>query len=113
MRSRARQAEQAHRQGNELVVTGLTVGAIGLAGAAMGAVCPLCAVMTPAFLGLGAAQKLRGLWLARRSEAQVVEVPEAVRGPELDLHRVPGGVEALLEDAGDELRPGAHVVDPQ
>ena len=53
--------------GNQLLTLGLTVGVVGVAGAALGAVCPLCVVATPAFLGLGVIQKLRALVLSRRA----------------------------------------------
>ena len=53
--------------GTQLLTLGLTVGVVGIAGAAFGAVCPLCVVATPAFLGLGAIQKLRAFVLSRRA----------------------------------------------
>lgn len=53
--------------GTELLTLGLTVGVVGVAGAALGAVCPLCVVATPTLLGLGAIQKLRGWVLGRRA----------------------------------------------
>lgn len=58
---------RAHTQGTEFLVLGLSVGALGVAGAALGAVCPLCVVATPALLGLGVAQKVRGYFHSRRS----------------------------------------------
>ena len=66
--SLTRDAHRASAAGNDLLRIGLSVGAIGLAGAALGAVCPVCVVATPALVGLGAVQKLRGLLLARRAE---------------------------------------------
>jgi hypothetical protein len=64
---RHRSSAKASRIGTELLTAGLGVGAIGLAGAALGAVCPLCVVVTPALLGLGGVQKLRALWLKRKA----------------------------------------------
>lgn len=50
--------------GTELIVSGLGVGAIGVAGAVLlGATCPVCVVATPALLGAGLYKK----WRARRS----------------------------------------------
>lgn len=62
----------AHRSvtsGKSLLATGLAVGAIGAAGALLGAVCPLCVIATPTLLGLGVVQTLRGRWLAARAAA--------------------------------------------
>jgi hypothetical protein len=63
-----RNAGRASAAGTDLLTIGASVGALGLAGAALGAVCPLCVVATPALLGLGALQKLRSLMLSRRAE---------------------------------------------
>lgn len=63
-----RTARTANEQGNHFLTLGASIGAMGLAGAALGAVCPLCVVATPALLGLGAVQKLRGVLLARRAK---------------------------------------------
>lgn len=50
--------------GNDLLVTGLGVGAIGVAGAVLlGATCPICVVATPALLGAGLYKK----WKAKRA----------------------------------------------
>lgn len=54
-----KEGDRIDEAGNTLLTYGFTVGAVGLAGAALGAVCPLCVVATPALLGLGVAQKLR------------------------------------------------------
>jgi hypothetical protein len=62
-----RQSRRVASQGGDLLKMGLSVGAIGLAGAALGAVCPLCVVATPALLGAGAVQKLRAAVLSRRA----------------------------------------------
>ncbi len=59
-------ARRANASGTELLTLGLGIGALGVAGAAIGAVCPLCVVATPALLGLGAVQKVRGWLLSRR-----------------------------------------------
>jgi hypothetical protein len=64
-----RQRRRVSEQGTSFLTMGLSVGAIGLAGAALGAVCPLCVVATPALLGAGAVQKLRAALLSRRAEA--------------------------------------------
>lgn len=46
--------------GNELLASGLGVGALGVLGAVVaGAVCPLCVVATPALVGVGLVQKWR------------------------------------------------------
>lgn len=62
-----RSARKANATGRDLLTVGASVGAMGLAGAALGAVCPLCVVATPALLGFGLIQKLRGAWLNRRA----------------------------------------------
>ena len=62
-----RKIAKASQQGTELLTAGLGVAAIGIAGAALGAVCPLCVVATPALLGLGTVQKLRAKWLERKA----------------------------------------------
>lgn len=63
-----RKSRQAAEQGRSFLTMGLSVGAIGLAGAALGAVCPLCVVATPALVGVGALQKLRAVVLSRRAD---------------------------------------------
>lgn len=63
-------AGRANATGNELLTAGLAVGAVGLAGVALGAVCPLCVVATPALLGLGAVQKLRARYLSARARRE-------------------------------------------
>ena len=60
---------RANASGTEFLTLGLGVGALGVAGAAIGAVCPLCLVATPALLGLGVVQKLRAFLLSRRAAA--------------------------------------------
>lgn len=79
-----RTARGANEQGNHYLTLGASIGAMGLAGAALGAVCPLCVVATPAFLGLGAVQKLRGLFLAKRAKnpAEGERLTEAVAADE-------------------------------
>lgn len=62
-------ANQVDQSGNELLRAGLAVGAVGLGGALIGAVCPLCVVVTPALLGLGAVQKLRAVLNSRRAKS--------------------------------------------
>jgi hypothetical protein len=64
-----RTARQAKENGDHFLTLGASVGAIGLAGAALGAVCPLCVVATPAFLGLGVVQLIRGLVLSSRAKS--------------------------------------------
>ncbi len=75
-----RNSRRASTSGTDLLTIGLGVGAMGLAGAVLGAVCPLCVVATPALLGAGALQKLRGLVLSRRAKnpeaGDRLEVPE-------------------------------------
>lgn len=48
--------------GNEMIATGLGVGAIGVAGALLGAACPICVVATPALIGVGLYKK----WKSKR-----------------------------------------------
>jgi hypothetical protein len=67
--TQATDSQKATALGREFLTAGAAVGTIGLAGAALGAVCPLCVVLTPALVGLGAVQKLRGAWLARAARA--------------------------------------------
>ena len=57
-------AEQdGRKQGNDLVVAGVGVGAAGLAGAAvLGVTCPACVVVAPALVGAGLYKR----WTARR-----------------------------------------------
>lgn len=58
------------KEGNICIGTGLGVGALGAAGAAvLGAVCPVCIVATPLLIGAGVVQHIR----ARRSEAPADE----------------------------------------
>lgn len=64
-----RVATRIDHTGNDLLSAGLVVGIMGVGGALLGAVCPLCVVATPTLLGLGAAQKLRGALQARRLKA--------------------------------------------
>lgn len=57
-------ASDADHQGNDLLLGGLGVMAVGALGAiAGGALCPVCIVATPALLGAGAYKK----WQARRA----------------------------------------------
>jgi hypothetical protein len=62
-----RSSAKASQSGTEMLITGLGIGAMGLAGAALGAVCPLCVVATPTLLSLGVGQKLRAKWLERKA----------------------------------------------
>ncbi len=62
-----RQSQRTHHTANEFLKAGLAVGAIGAAGALIGAVCPLCVVATPALLGLGTVGKLRAVLLGRKA----------------------------------------------
>jgi rhodanese-related sulfurtransferase len=61
-------SRKASTSGTDLLTMGLSVGAIGVVGAAFGAVCPVCVVATPALLGLGTLQKLRSVWLNRSTQ---------------------------------------------
>jgi flagellar motor component MotA len=72
-----RQRRRVSEQGSSFLTMGLSVGAIGLAGAALGAVCPLCVVATPALLGAGAVQKLRAALLSRRADVAAARAPHA------------------------------------
>lgn len=71
-----RKSRVTHHTANEFLKAGVAVGAIGVAGALIGAVCPLCVVATPALLGLGTAGKLRAMVLGRRA-TQAAEPPAA------------------------------------
>lgn len=76
-----RSSAKASQSGTELLLTGLGIGAMGLAGAALGAVCPLCVVATPALLSAGAVQKLRAKWLERKAVRPLDSAPApAVEG---------------------------------
>lgn len=63
-----RNAQRANAAGTDLLTIGASVGAIGLAGAALGAVCPACVVATPALLGFGLVQKLRAFFLSKKAK---------------------------------------------
>ena len=63
-----RNAQRANAAGTDLLTIGASVGAIGLAGVALGAVCPACVVATPALLGFGLLQKLRAFFLSKRAK---------------------------------------------
>lgn len=64
-----RQRQRTDGSGNDLLRAGLLVGAMGAGGALLGAVCPLCVVLTPALVGAGAVQKLRAVLLGRQARA--------------------------------------------
>lgn len=64
---------KASQTGTEFLLTGLGIGAMGLAGAALGAVCPLCVVATPTLLSLGVGQKLRAKWLERKAKVSLAQ----------------------------------------
>lgn len=68
----AQQGEAAGKQGTDFLTAGAAVGAMGVAGALLGAVCPLCVVVTPALVGAGLVQK----WRARR-----LKLKAAAAGP--------------------------------
>lgn len=58
-----RQREEEAREGTRLIVSGVGLGAVGAASAAvLGATCPLCVVGAPALVGWGAYRR----WKARR-----------------------------------------------
>lgn len=50
-------------EGDEMIATGLGVGAIGVAGALLGAACPICVVATPALIGVGLYKR----WKSKRA----------------------------------------------
>ena len=52
-------AADTDKQANSLLLQGATVAVLGVAGAALGAACPLCVVVAPALLTGGAFQKYR------------------------------------------------------
>lgn len=53
---------------------------MGVAGAALGVVCPACVVATPALLGFGLIQKVRSWFLAKRAKNRAVAPPLAEVG---------------------------------
>ncbi len=61
------QRQRVSDSGTTFLTTGLSVGAMGMIGAALGAVCPVCVVATPLLLGAGVVQKLRAVVLGRRA----------------------------------------------
>lgn len=70
-----RNSRRAAASGTDLLTIGASIGALGLAGAALGAVCPACVVATPALLGFGLVQKLRAFFLAKKAK----NLPDASR----------------------------------
>jgi hypothetical protein len=59
--------------GNDMILTGAGIGAIGVAGAVfLGATCPICVVATPALIGVGLFQK----WRARRLAPPAEQEPQ-------------------------------------
>lgn len=62
-----RRSQLAKDQGKQWLAAGAGVGAIGALGALIGAVCPLCVVMTPALLIAGAARAIWAKVLERRA----------------------------------------------
>lgn len=64
-------------QGNELVVTGVGVGAAGVVGAAvLGVTCPACVVVAPALVGAGLYKRWNSKRRARL-ERQADSMPPA------------------------------------
>lgn len=72
----ATDAQSASSSGTQLLGMGVSIGLISLAGAAMGALCPLCVVATPALLGAGVLQKARAFVFSRRAPQQPTLDPE-------------------------------------
>ncbi len=68
-------ARRDAQRATDLFTMGASVGVVGLAGAALGAVCPLCVVATPTLLTLAAVHKLRGAWYASRVPRTTPERP--------------------------------------
>jgi hypothetical protein len=60
-------AADTDKQANSLLVQGATVAVLGVAGAALGAACPLCVVVAPALLTGGVFQKYRA-WRKRQDQ---------------------------------------------
>lgn len=67
---RQRKLEDLRVQGTTWLVTGAGVAVAGLAGAALGAVCPLCVIAAPAAAGFGFVQRFRA-WRGRASAGVV------------------------------------------
>jgi hypothetical protein len=64
------------KAGNDLILSGMGVGAIGVAGAVLlGATCPLCVVATPALIGAGLVKK----WRVRRLQKDPAQPDEQKR----------------------------------
>lgn len=64
--------ERPEKEGNDLIFTGVSVGAIGLLGAAvLGAACPLCVVATPALIGTGLYKRWRGKQASKAAPTEV------------------------------------------
>ncbi len=61
------ESQRQRVEGNSLIGGGLSIGAIGLIGAAAGAVCPVCVVATPALLVAGVYKRLRASSASRES----------------------------------------------
>ncbi|MCA9597171.1 MAG: hypothetical protein KC776_27850 [Myxococcales bacterium] len=60
--------EREKRAANEFLAMGLSVGAVGAAGAVLlGATCPLCVVATPALIGVGLVRRVRAARMASRA----------------------------------------------
>jgi uncharacterized membrane protein YebE (DUF533 family) len=73
-------ASKKKAESNSLLATGAGVAALGVAGAALGAVCPLCVVAAPALVGAGVYKR----WQARREQAAAAQgapEPLPVTGP--------------------------------
>lgn len=69
--------ERPEKEGNELIFTGVSVGAIGLLGAAvLGAACPLCVVATPALIGTGLYKRWRGKQASKEAATAEAVVTE-------------------------------------
>lgn len=71
-------SEREKKAANEFLAMGLSVGAVGAAGAVLlGATCPLCVVATPALLGVGLLRRARAARMAARADAEVETVTDS------------------------------------
>ncbi len=85
--------------GNDLLLSGLGVGAAGVLGATvLGAACPLCVVAAPGLIGAGLYQK----WRARRAERTASAAPGSAGERPSEAQQVHGGAHVSASDAGEK-----------
>ena len=68
------EANQARKDGNAFLASGVGIGAFGVvSGALLGAVCPVCVVATPALIGAGVYKRLRAWRMEQQETARRTE----------------------------------------